>query len=149
MPFGRHFVPDGADFSVGTDPIRHAHNAQKRFPQETFHAPCAVRLDDCEFRVGQQRKSKLVLPFEFFLRFDGVAAAANDGTVQFRELRQGVTELGRFVDSTGSIRFRIKIEDQVLVAIILHRDGRAAIVLHLKVRSPVANLEHLHPPRPV
>ena len=50
-----------------------------------------------------------MLHFEFFLRFHGIAAAANDGTVQFRELLQGVTELGRFVDSTGSIRFRIKI----------------------------------------
>ena len=60
-PFGRHFVPDGADFAIGADPIRHAHDAQKRFTQEAFHAARAVRLDHFEFRVGQQRKSQLVL----------------------------------------------------------------------------------------
>jgi hypothetical protein len=90
-----------------------------------------------------------VLPFKFFLRFHGIAAAAHDGTVQFRELLQGVTELGRFVDSTGSIRFRIKVQDQVLAAIIPQRDGRAAVVLDLEVRSLVANFEHLRSPRPL
>ena len=61
VAFGRHFVPGGADFSVGADPVRHAHDSQERFTQETFHAPRAVRLDYFEFRVGEQRESQLVL----------------------------------------------------------------------------------------
>src|SRR6202042_3941661 len=75
------------------------------------------------------------------------AAAADDGGIQFRELLQGVTELGRFVDSTGSVRFRIKIEDQIFVAIILQRDGYAAVVGHGEVRGLVACFEHLNSPR--
>ena len=38
-------------------------------------------FDHFEFCVGQQRKSQFVLHFEFFLRFHGIATAANDGGV--------------------------------------------------------------------
>src|ERR1700730_8124035 len=147
MAFGRYFVPDGADLSVWTDPIRHPHDSQKRFSQETFHAPCTVRLDHFEFRVGEQRKSQFVFHLEFFLRFHGIAATAHDRGVQLIEFLEGVTKLGRFVDSTRSIRFRIKIKDHVFVAIVPQRNGRAAVVGYREARSLVAYFEHVDSPR--
>jgi hypothetical protein len=87
-----------------------------------------------------------VLQLEFFLRFDGIAAAADDGGVQFIELLEGVAKLGRFVNSAGGIRFRIEIEDQVFAAIILQRNCGAAVVGHGEVRSFVAYFEHLYSP---
>jgi hypothetical protein len=87
-----------------------------------------------------------VLQLEFFLCFYGIAAAADDGGVQFIELLEGVAELGRFVDSAWSIRFRIKVQDQVFAAIILQRNSGAAVVGHREIRSFVAYLEHLYSP---
>jgi hypothetical protein len=87
-----------------------------------------------------------VLHFEFFLRFHGIAAAAHDGGIQFFEFLQGVAKLGRFVDSAWRIRFRIKIKDQILAAIILQRNDSAAVVGHREVRSFVAYFEHVDSP---
>ena len=88
------------------------------FPKKLFIRRAPYGFDHFEFRVGQQRKSQLVLHFELFLRIHGIAAAADDRGVQLLEFLERVAKLGRFVDSTWSIRFRIKIEDQVLAAII-------------------------------
>ena len=108
VPLGRHFVPDFADGSIRADPESHAHDSQKRFSEKTFHAPRAVGFDYAKFRVRQQRKIEFVLGLEIRLRRDGIRAAADHGRVEFLELREGVTKLGRFVGSTGSIGLREK-----------------------------------------
>jgi hypothetical protein len=138
----RDLVPYFANLAVRPDPESHAHNPQERFPQKTFHPARAVGLDDIKFRVGEQRERKLVFLFEFCLCFHGIAAAADDGGVQLFELLEGVTKLGRFVRSTGCIRFRIKIENQVLPVKILQRNSRATIIGDVKIRRFVAFFEH-------
>ena len=59
-----------------------------------------------------------MLNLEFRLVFDGVRAAPQDGRVQLLELLDGVTKLGRFVDSTGCIGFGVEIEHDIPPAII-------------------------------
>ena len=59
-----------------------------------------------------------MLDLEFCLVFRRVRAASQDGGVQFFELLDGVTKLGRFVDSTGRVCFGIEIKDDIPPAII-------------------------------
>jgi hypothetical protein len=142
MAFRRDFVPDLADFSVRADPIRHAHDSQERFPQKTLHPPRTVRLNHFEFRVRKQRKIQFVLDLEFCLVFHGVRAASQDAGVQLLELLDGVTKLGRFVDSTGCVCFGIEIEDEIPPAIIRKRDDFAVIGRYAKARSLVSLFQH-------
>ncbi len=116
VPFGRDVVPDFLNLSVFTNPESHAHDSEESFSQEGFHAPGAVGLNDLEFGIGKQREVQLVFYFELGLRFDGIAAAAGDRGVQLFELADCVTKLGRFTRSTGGIRFREEIEDQIFSA---------------------------------
>ena len=55
---------------------------------------------------------------EFRLVFCRVRAASQDARVQLFELLDGVTKLGRFVDSTGRVGFGIEIENQISPAVI-------------------------------
>jgi hypothetical protein len=83
-----------------------------------------------------------VLDLEFRLVLHRVRAASQDARVQLLELLDGVTKLGRFVDSTGSIRFRIKIEDEIPPAIIRERYDFAVIGRYAKARSLVSLFQH-------
>ena len=118
MALRRDLVPNFADFSVRADPVRHAHDAEERFPQKTFHPPRAVSLDHFKLGVCKQREIQFVLNLEFRLVFDGVRAASQDGRVQLLELLDGVTKLGRFVDSTRCVGLGIEIEYDIPPAII-------------------------------
>lgn len=119
MPFGRDFVPDFTHFSVRPDPVAHAHDSEKRFPEEALHAPRAVRFHHLKFGVGQEREIQFVLDLKFSLVFGGIRAAPQDGGICLLELLDGVTKLGRFRRSTGRIRLGIKVQDQILPAVVL------------------------------
>src|SRR6202046_1061438 len=83
-----------------------------------------------------------MLDFEFRLVFHCVRAASQDGRVQLLELLDGVTKLGRFVDSTGRVGFGIEIKHDIPPAIIRERDYFAVVSLYAKVRSLVAHFQH-------
>ena len=138
MPLRRYIVPNLANQPVLIDPIRHPHDPEKRFPQEALHPSRAKRLNHLKFRVRQQREIQLVLHFEFRLRFHGIRAAAQDRRIFRFELLDGVTKLGRFVDSTGSIRFGIEKQNHVLAAIFPERHFFAVVRRHVKRRRLVA-----------
>jgi len=121
MSLRRHVVPNFPNQPVRPNPIRHSHDPEKRFSQETLHPPRAERLNYLELRIRKQRKVQLVLQFEFRLRFHRISAAAQDRRIFCFELLDGVTKLGRFVDSTGSIRFGIEKQNHVLAAIFRER----------------------------
>jgi hypothetical protein len=127
VPFGRHVVPDLANFSLRANPVRHAHDSKERFSQEALHAPRAEGFHHLKFRVGEQREIQLVLDAEFRLVFDAVRAATEDAGVGRFKLLDGVTKLGRFRRSTGSIRFGEEEEDEVLPLVVLERNGLALI----------------------
>lgn len=144
MPLRRDFVPNLPDFSVGSNPERHAHDPEEIFPEETLHPPRAVGFDDLEFRVRQQREVQLVLDFEFRLRVHTIRAAAQNGRVCFPERLDGVAKLGRFGRSTRCIRLRVKIENQILPFVIRERNHLALVGRHAEVRSFVAFFQHRH-----
>jgi hypothetical protein len=116
VAFRGRLVPDFGDAPVRADQKRGPHDSEERFAEELLHSPRAVGFDGLEFGITQQRKIQIVLGREFGLSFHLVAAAAKDDGVEFIELRFGVAKLGRFVDSTGSERFRKEIEDDWLAA---------------------------------
>jgi len=83
-----------------------------------------------------------VLHFEFRLRFHGIRAAAQDRRIFRFELLDGVTKLGRFVDSTGSIRFGIEKQNHVLAAILPERHFFPVVRRHSERRRLVALFQH-------
>ena len=74
----RDLGPDFANDSVGADPERHAHDSQKRFPEEAFHSARIIRADDLKFSIREQREIQIVLGLEFRLRLHGISAASHD-----------------------------------------------------------------------
>lgn len=142
VAFWCHIVPNLANHPVLANPIRHAHDPEERFAEEAFHPSRAKRFNHLKFRIGQQRKIQLVLHLEFRLRFHRIRAAAqNRGIFRFK-LLDGVTKLGRFVDSAGSIRFRIEKQNHVLAVIFPKRYFLAFVRRHLKRRRLVALFQH-------
>jgi hypothetical protein len=83
-----------------------------------------------------------VLDLEFRLIFSGIRAASQNASTQCPELLDGVTKLGRFVDSTGCIRFGIEIENEIPLAIIGERHDFAVIRRDAKVGSLIAFFQH-------
>jgi hypothetical protein len=83
-----------------------------------------------------------MLDLEFRLVFRRVRAASQNARVQLLELLDGVTKLGRFVDSTGRVGFGIEIENQIPPAIIRERHDFAVIRLYAKAWSLVAFFQH-------
>ncbi len=86
------------------------------FPRKCFHSPRAVQFQHFEIGVGNQREVQLETRAELGVRFRIAAAAADDHRVVLFKFLEGVTKLGRFVRSTGGIRFGEEIEDHVLAA---------------------------------
>jgi hypothetical protein len=80
---------------------------------------------------------------ELRLRFHIVPAASQDGGIQLLELLDCVTKLGRFVDSTRSIRFGVKVENQILSVVIPQRNRLSVVRGYRKLRSFVAFFQHV------
>lgn len=108
MAFGADFVPDFLQFAVGANEVRAADDAKERFAEEFLHAARAVGFDGFEVRITEKIEVELVLGFEAGLRFDGVAAHAEDDHAELVELLFCVAKLGRFDRSTGGVGFRIE-----------------------------------------
>ena len=143
MSLRRHVVPNFPNQPIRPNPIRHPHDPEKRFSQETLHPSRAERLNYLELRIRKQRKIQFVLQFEFRLRFHRIGAAAQDRRIFRFELLNGVTKLGRFVDSTGSIRFGIEKQNHVLAAILRERHFFTVVGRYPEARRLVAFFQHL------
>ena len=80
---------------------------------------------------------------ELRLRFHIVPAASQDGRIQLLKFLDCVTKLGRFVDSTRSIRFGVKVENQILSVVIRQRNSFSVFRCYRKLRSFVAFFQHV------
>ena len=80
---------------------------------------------------------------ELRLCFHIVPAASQDGCVQLVKFLDCVTKLGRFVDSTRSIRFGIEVQHKILPTIILQRNSLPVVRCYRKFRSFVAFFQHV------
>jgi hypothetical protein len=138
-------MPDFPDHPIRPNPVRTAHDPQEGFSQESFHSPRAIQLQYVELGVDNQRKVQLEPHPELRMRFRIAAAAANHHRVALFEFLEGVTKLGRFVRSTGRIRFGEKIEDHVLAAKIGKRNRLSLVSRSLKLRRAVPFLQHRDP----
>ena len=75
----------------------------------------------------EQRKIQIVLGLEFRLRLHGISAAAHDCRIRRFELVHRFGEFHGFVRASGGIGLGIKIEDEILAAIIGERNGFAVV----------------------
>jgi hypothetical protein len=96
-----------------------------------------------KFRVGEEREIQLVLDAEFRLVFDPVRAAPKDVGVGSFKLLDGVTKLGRFRRSTGSVGLGEEKQDKVLPLVIFQRNSLALIGANREVRSFVTFFKHV------
>jgi len=85
-----------------------------------------------------------LLGFEGGLRFDGVAAHAEDDHAQLVELFFCVTKLGRFGRSTGSVGFGKKEQHNAFAEIIRESSVVADVILQAECGGFVADFEHVH-----
>src|SRR6202007_2030857 len=83
------------------------------------------------------------LPRTLRLPFHRISAAAQDRRIFCLELLNGVAKLGRFVDSTGSIRFGIEKQNHVLSTILRERHFFTVVGRYLEGRRLVAFFQHL------
>lgn len=143
VPFGAGLVPDVAYFCVRPNPVRHAHDSEERFAEETLHAPRAVDLDGVEIRIRKQRKIQIVLGLEFRLLLDGIRAATQNYGVQLVEFFLRVAKLGRFIRSTRRQRLGKKEEDHVFSAQIRQGNFLAVIGGQFEFRRPFADFQWL------
>lgn len=143
MPFGRYLIPHFPNLSVLSDPKRHPHDAEERFPKERFHPTRAVGFDHLELSIGEEREIQPVLAFEFRLCLNRIPTAPNDGRIQRLEAADRVTKLGRFVRSTGRVGLRKKIEDQILATKLAERNRTPVVSRGLERGCLVAFLKHL------
>ena len=128
MALRSDIVPNVFEVAVGADKKGAANNAEKRTTEEFLHAARAVGFDRFEIGIAEEIEVELLLGFEAGLRFDGVAAHAEDDHAEFIELLFCVAKLGRFDRSAGSIGFRIEKEDYAFAEMVGEGDVVARVV---------------------
>jgi hypothetical protein len=134
--------PNGSDFAIGIDQKRAADNPLEGTAHELLRLPRAVGSDHFVIGIAQQRKIQFPLELEIGQRFHGIGAHPQDDGVRFFEFAVGVTKLGRFDDSTGSVGFGKEKQNDVLAVKILERDGRACVGSEREFGSMVADFNH-------
>ena len=142
MALRRDLIPNLANLSVRSYPVGHAHDSKERFPEECLHPSRAIILDDTKIRIRKQRKIQFVLDLEFCLRVHGIAAASDNRSVRCIELLDGVTKLGRFAGSTGSIRLGVEEQHYILPLVVRKRNGFSVVCGCAKPRRFVALFQH-------
>lgn len=142
MSFRRGRIPNFLELAIHPDEKRAANNAEKGLTEEFLHAARAVGFNGFEFGIAEQIEVELLLSLECGLRFDGIAACAEDDDIKFVEVFLRVTKLGRFGGSTGSVGFGIEKEHDALAKKIGKRHVGAGIVLESECRSLVACFDH-------
>lgn len=101
MALGIDLFPDSLDFSFRTNPVRHAHDSQKRFSEEGLHPARAIGFNHLEFRIAQEREIQFELGPELGLKVNRVSATAQDDGIGLIESLLCVAKLGRFMRSAG------------------------------------------------
>jgi len=105
-----YVVPDFFDFPIWGDKDAAADNPFVGPAHEFLRAPEAIGFDHFVVGVAEKREVKLVLPLKTSQCLNGVRANSKYFHFQFLELLFGVTKLGRFNRSTGSVRLGKEIK---------------------------------------
>ena len=114
MAFCLHIVPDFLDFAVGTDEHAATDYTFVRPAHELLHAPEAVGFNHFVVGIAEKCEIELILFLEARKRLHGIGTNAENLNLSLFEFFFGVTKLGRFHGSTGSIRLGKEIEQSAL-----------------------------------
>jgi len=142
VAFGFNEGPELFDFSGFADDEGAADDAHEGAAHELFFLPGAEFADDLVIRVAEQREIEPVLFLEGSKGFHGIGAHAENGDVELVELLFCVTKLGRFDDSTGSVRFGKEKKEDALAGEIFERDFLAFVGFEAKGGGFGAYFEH-------
>jgi hypothetical protein len=138
VAFGADFIPDFFDFAVRADEERAADDAEERATEKFLHAARAVGFDRFQVGIAEKIEIEFVFGFKAGLRFNGIAAHAEDHGVELIEVLFCVAKLGRFDGSTGSVGFWIEEEDNAFAAEVGERDFGAGVVFDPECGSFIA-----------
>ena len=138
MAFGADFIPDFFDFAVGADQKCAADDVEERAAEEFLHAARAIGLDRFQIGIAEKIEIEFIFGFKAGLRFDRVAAHAEDHGVELIEVLFCVAKLGRFGGSTRSIGFWIEEEDYAFAAEVGEGDFGAGVVFEPECGSFIA-----------
>jgi hypothetical protein len=127
MTFGSDKGPEFLDFAGFADEEGAANDAHEGAAHELFFLPGAEFFDGFASGIAEQREIELVLGLEGGLGLNGIGAHAKDGDTELVELFFCVTKLGRFDNSTGSVRFGKEEEEDALAGEVFERDVFALI----------------------
>ena len=136
-------VPNVFELAFRADEERAADNAEERTAKESLHAARAVGFDSLQIRIAQEIEVEFLVGFEGGLRFDGVAAHAQDDHAKLVELLFCVTKLGRLGRSAGSVGFRIEKQHDAFAEVVRESDVLAGVVLQAKCGGFAAYFEHI------
>jgi hypothetical protein len=142
VAFGSDDGPELFDFSGFADDERTADDAHKGAAHELFFLPGAEFPDDFVAGIAEQREIEPVFFLEGSKSFHGIGAHAENGDVELVELLLCVTKLGRFDDSTGSVRFGKEKQEDALADEIFERDFLAFVGFEAKGGGFGAYFEH-------
>lgn len=146
VPLGVNVFPHLDNFPVRADQKRAAHDSQIGFPEKRFHASYTISFNSLKCGIAQERKIQLLFCLEIRLGLHGIATAAENYRAGLVELCFGVAKLGRFADSTGSLRLGEKVKHHGLAAQFGERDFAAIVGRQTKLRCFVSHF-HFDPPQ--
>ena len=142
MAFGSDDGPEFLDFGGFADEEGTADDAHVGAAHKLFFLPGAEFLDGFVGGIAEQGEIESVLFLERNKCFDGISAHAENGNTEMVELLFCVTKLGRFDDSTGSVRFGKEKEEDALAGEIFERDFLAFVGFEAKGGGFGAYFEH-------
>jgi len=143
VTLGGCLTPNRFNLPAGPDDKSAARYAHERAAHEFFHAPGTVGSDGLVIRVAQKRKIQFTLELEICQSLHGIRAHADDRGIGFLEFSLCVAKLGRFDDSTGSIRFREEKEDHALARKILERERLARVRFQSELWRFITDFKHV------
>jgi hypothetical protein len=146
VAFGFDDGPKFLDFAGFADDERTADDAHEGAAHKLFFLPGAEFLNRLVGRIAEQREIETVLFLEGSKGVHGIGAHAENGDVELVELLLCVTKLGRFDDSTGSVRSGKEKKEDALAGEIFEGDFLAFVGFEAKGGGFGAYFEHLNVP---
>jgi hypothetical protein len=140
VAFWFYFFEDVDEALVGTDEVGGALDAFDELAVHVLGLDEVVAVDELHVGVGEEIVREVVLVFEFFLVFDGVAGDAEDDDAGLLEFFEGVAEAAGFDGAAGGVGAGVEEEDDGGAFEVGEVDGLAVLILEGEVFYFVAGV---------
>jgi len=137
---GLDLIEDVNEALVGADEVGGALDAFDELAVHVLGLDEVVAVNELHVGIGEEVVGKVVLVFEFFLVFDGVAGDAEDDDALFLELLEGVAEAAGLYGAAGGVGAWVEEEDDGLAFEVGEGDFFAVLVLEGEVFYFVAGV---------